>query len=278
MVTLQPKDRIMVALDVSDPDKAARLVEQLSPHVGGCKYGLEYGHAMEYNLLVTEEEEDAIKSLRAYRRQHRAVAKLSFKDGKLHDIPNTVEKASICIAKSGVKMFNVHCLGGPKMMEAAAKAAKTMDPRPLVIGVTVLTSLSYDDFARMGIYLGSSEVFSRYSGDALEIEKASCLRRLVLSLAVLAQKCGLDGVVCSPQEARLIREQCGPDFLLVTPGIRSKNAPPDDQKRTMTAGQAIREGADILVIGRPITGAPDPVEAAKGFTDEIAETLKEMGQ
>ncbi|MFA4955169.1 MAG: orotidine-5'-phosphate decarboxylase [Patescibacteria group bacterium] len=275
MVTLQPKDRIMVALDVSDPDKAARLVEQLSPHVGACKYGLEYGHAMEYNLLAPEEEADAIESLRAYRRLHRAIVEagtLSFKDGKLHDIANTVEKASICIAKSGFKMFNVHCLGGPKMMEAAAKAAKTMDPRPLVIGVTVLTSLSYDDFERMGIPLLLSCRITP------EKRKLQALQGLVMNLATLAKECGLDGVVCSPQEARLIREQCGPDFLLVTPGIRSKDAPPDDQKRTMTAGQAIREGADIMVIGRPITGAPDPVEAAKRFTDEIAETLKEMGQ
>lgn len=272
MDMLQPKDRIIVALDVSDPDKAARLVEQLSPHVGACKCGLEYGHAMEYNLLTPEKEEDAIESLRAYRRLHRAIVKLSFKDGKLHDIANTVEKASICIAKSGVKMFNVHCLGGPKMMEAAVKAAKTVDPRPLVIGVTVLTSLSYDDFERMGIRLFLPCRITP------EERKHQALQGLVVNLATLAKECGLDGVVCSPQEARLIREQCGPDFLLVTPGIRSKNAPPDDQKRTMTAGEAIRAGSDILVIGRPITDAPDPVEAAKRFTDEIAEAQKEIGQ
>lgn len=269
---MQPKDRIVVAMDVNNPEKAMRFVELLSPYVGAFKFGLEFEHAMRSNLLTLPLEK-AFELLRVYRNLNQLVGRSSFEDAKLCDIPNTVEGASFCISSLGVKMFNLHCLGGPKMMEAAVKAASGFQKeRPLVIGVTVLTSLSFDDFSRMGINLIDP------SRIATEDMKRAALKGLVRNLALLAKECGLDGVVCSPQEAAAIREACGPDFLEVTPAIRSKTAPPDDQKRTMTPAEAIGEGADMLVIGRPITGAKDPVEAAKRFADEIALGLKEAGR
>lgn len=272
-----PKDRIIVALDVDRPEKAQGLIELLSPHVGMFKNGLESMHAMRRNLLTPADEEVAIKSLRDYRRLHKLIGHASFDDSKLDDIPNTVEKASFCISELGVRMFNVHCLGGPRMMEAAAKAASGFrQERPLVIGVTVLTSLSFDDFVRMGIRL-AGEYSWESSSLSKKVEKRY-LRKLVLDLAKLAKECGLDGVVCSPQEAAAIREACGPNFLLVCPSIRSKEDPPDDQKRTMTPGEAIEAGADYLVIGRPITKASDPVEAAKRIADEIAQAFKEKSE
>jgi len=269
--TLSPSDRIIIAVDTSDVREATHLVEMLGPYVGAFKFGLEFFHAMRRNLLHSSLE-DAVTDLKAYRQLHQLTGNGEFTDAKLHDIPNTVEKASVAVAALGPRMFNVHCLGGEKMMHAALKAAHAMQPSPLVLGVTVLTSLSYDDLAKMGL------VESLYSKSPQEEEtnerfKRMRMENLVQRLALLASECGLDGVICSPQEVKKIRSFCRPDFVFVTPGIRAKDAPPDDQKRTMTAGEAIAAGADCLVIGRPIVKAADPVVAAKQFAIEIEEAL-----
>lgn len=276
---VEPKDRIIVALDVDQPEKAEKLIELLAPHVGLFKNGLESMHAMRRNLLVTKDEEVAINNLRAYRRLHRLAGHQSFDDAKLKDIPNTVEKASVCISQLGVRMYNVHCLGGPKMMTAAANAARAVDPRPLVIGVTLLTSLSFDDLKRMGIRLAGEHSWESTNLSKEDFEKFY-LQKLVIDLAKLAKECGLDGVVCSPHEASAIREACGPNFLLVCPSVRPDWAAADDQKRIMTPGEAIKAGADYLVIGRPITKPPpgniDPIKAACLIANEIAQAQKEM--
>lgn len=163
-----------------------------------------------------------------------------FLDLKYHDIPTTVARACAAAARLGVWMLNVHTLGGMNMLTAARAAIDAESHRPLLLGVTVLTSHAPGDLFDLGI------------NKPMDAQ--------VRSLAELAQRAGLDGVVCSPQEAAMLRAQCGPGFLLVTPGIRAA-AGGDDQARTLGVAEARREGADYLVIGRPITSAGDPVAA-----------------
>ena len=195
-----------------------------------------------------------------------------FLDLKFHDIPNTVTGAvSSAIALSGVRLLNVHTLGGLEMMRAAVKArdesklAKsiTKSQLPKLIGVTILTSM---DNAALG-----------------EVGIAGPASRRVVKLARLAQKAGLDGVVASPQEVRAIRRACGKDFLIVVPGVRPEvgrssgragKRKADDQARVATPAEAIRAGADYLVVGRPITGAPDPESAARSILEEISSALR----
>ena len=172
-----------------------------------------------------------------------------FLDVKLHDIPNTVAGAMKALAPLGAAIINVHALGGTAMMCAAAEAAASVHPRPKVLAVTVLTSLEAADLAAMGV-----------SGTPLE---------QVVRLARLAQASGTDGVVCSPQEIEAVRAACGAVFLIVTPGVRPAGAALGDQRRVMTPKQALAAGADILVIGRPITGAPDPAGAARAILEEL---------
>jgi orotidine-5'-phosphate decarboxylase len=189
-----------------------------------------------------------------------------FLDLKFHDIPNTVSGAvSSAISLPGVRMLDVHALGGLEMMRAAAKArdeSKLPKPlRPKVIGITILTSMD--------------------SGALKETGIAGPPSKRVVSLARLAQKAGLDGVVASPQEVRAIRRACGKDFLIVVPGIRpavgglgrASKGLKDDQSRIATPAEAIRAGADYLVVGRPITAAPDPEAAARAILDEIGSAL-----
>ena len=173
-----------------------------------------------------------------------------FLDLKFHDIPNTVASACKAAAQLGVWMLNVHASGASAMMQAAREALEGLPARPKLIAVTVLTSLSDGDLAEIGM-----------SGSPLE----SALR-----LARLAQVAGLDGVVCSAQEARALRNACGAGFSLVTPGIRLADAAQDDQKRIMTPQAAIHAGADYLVIGRPITQSTDPIETLHRIHREIA--------
>jgi orotidine-5'-phosphate decarboxylase len=161
-----------------------------------------------------------------------------FLDLKYHDIPNTVAGACRAAAKLGVWMLNVHASGGEAMMRAAREALAGLARPPLLIAVTILTSLSQEDLARIGL--------------------AGSVEENVERLARLARACGLDGVVCSAQEASALRRATGPDFTLVTPGIRLADANADDQSRVVTPVEAVRLGADYLVIGRPITQAPDP--------------------
>lgn len=173
-----------------------------------------------------------------------------FLDLKYHDIPNTVAKACQAAAEMGVWMVNVHALGGRKMMMAAKEAIASCDHQPKLIAVTILTSMETDDLAEVGL--------------------TGTPQQNVLRLARLAQDSGLDGVVCSAQEATLLREQLGADFCLVTPGIRPKTAAINDQKRIMTPESAMAAGSSYLVIGRPITQAADPLSELASINQSIA--------
>ena len=224
---------IFVALDTPSLDTASALASRVAPYVGGLKIGLEFVSA------------NGPEGVRAIVRCGRPV----FLDVKLHDIPNTVAGAMKALAPLGAAIINVHASGGAAMMRSAAEAAASVLPRPKIIAVTVLTSLEAADLAAMGI-----------SGTPLE---------QVVRLAKLTKASGIDGVVCSPQEIEAVREACGPDFLIVTPGVRPAGGELADQKRVMTPSRALAAGADLLVIGRPITGAADPAEAARAILQEL---------
>ncbi|HYA38118.1 MAG TPA: orotidine-5'-phosphate decarboxylase, partial [Candidatus Methylomirabilis sp.] len=172
-----------------------------------------------------------------------------FLDLKYHDIPTTVARACAQAANLGAWMLNVHALGGMKMMQAAREAIEGVTHRPLLIGVTLLTSHGDDDITDIGLARGT----------ALHVER----------LAGLAHTAGLDGVVCSPLEAAIVRRRFGRDFTLVTPGVRPAGTTADDQSRTRTPAEAVAEGADYLVIGRPITRAADPMAALEAINREI---------
>jgi len=230
--------RVLVALDTVSVADAVDRTRTMRGAVAGVKLGLEFFSA----------------NGPAGVRQVVAEGLPVFLDLKFHDIPNTVAGAVRAVTPLGPFMLNVHAAGGAAMMRAALDAAgdaaaKVGVRRPLVLAVTVLTSLGDEDLATVGQH-----------GPA-----ADQVRRL----ASLAQNSGLDGVVCSPQEIELLRRECGRDFLLVTPGIRPAGAAIGDQKRVMSPGEAVRRGADYLVIGRPITAAADPVAAARDIAAEI---------
>jgi len=225
---------VFVALDTPSLDRASELARALKPFVGGVKLGLEFYGA------------NGPQGVRAVV----ATGTPVFLDLKLHDIPNTVSGAMKALAPLGAAIVNVHASGGAAMMRAAAEAARSSERRAKIIAVTVLTSLEDRDLAEIGL-----------SGTAL----AQAIR-----LATLAKQSGLDGVVCSPHEIAAVRAACGSGFLIVTPGVRPAGGELGDQKRVMTPLQAVEAGADILVIGRPITAAPDPVQAARQIAAEIA--------
>ncbi len=224
---------VFVALDTPDVDRALAIATAVRPHVGGLKIGLEF-----YTACGPEGVRRIVET-----------GLPVFADVKFHDIPHTVAAASRELAKLGAKIFNIHVSGGERMMRDAAAAARAVDPQVKVIGVTVLTSLDDAVLESVG-----------QRGPAEE---------QVLRLARLARQSTLDGVVCSAHEIVPLRKALGPDFLLVTPGIRPAGADLADQKRVMTPAEAHRAGADILVIGRPITAAPDPAAAAKAIADEL---------
>jgi len=261
----EARDRIIVALDVDSLDKALSLVKELHPYVGYFKVGLE--------LLTSE---GAPKVVRAIKEAGGKV----FYDGKFKDIPNTIAGASRAVTRLGVDMFNVHCLGGRAMMKAALQAAEEVSKtqgilRPTLLGVTILTSLNYDDLVELGIFdelnIADPEELAKIKRERLESLVAH-------NLAWLAQECGLDGVIASPQEIQAIRDYCQPEFQIVTPGVRPIWAAVGDQKRVMTPGEAIKAGATYLVIGRPITQPPPaiggPAEAAKKIAEEIEEEIE----
>jgi orotidine-5'-phosphate decarboxylase len=227
--------RIIVALDQEDIGAARRLVRELSGLISFFKVGSE---------LFSAAGPAAIEMVRE------AGADV-FLDLKYHDIPNTVSRAVGRAASYGVTLVNVHALGGLEMMRAAADAALSADRKTLVIGVTVLTSMDAADLERVGI------------GSPPDAE--------VSRLARLAREAGLAGVVSSAREVGRLREELGPDFILVTPGIRPAGADAGDQKRIVTPRQAFDSGADYIVVGRPIAAAPDPHVAAERIIEEIGE-------
>ncbi len=224
--------RVIVPLDVPTLAEAVALAKGLAGHVAAVKIGKQ---------LFTAEGPVAIRAM------HDLGLRV-FLDLKYHDIPNTVAGAVAAAKSLGAWLLNVHASGGAEMMRAAAKAATGGD-RPLVIAVTVLTSFSEDAYRAI-------------TGTSRTIEAQ------VLHLARETKAAGLDGVVASPHEIRAIRRECGPGFLIVTPGVRPAEAARNDQQRVMTPAEAIRAGADYLVIGRPITAAPDPVAAVEQINAE----------
>jgi len=223
---------IHVALDTPDLAQALALAKAVRPHVGGLKVGLEF---------ITAQGPAGI-------RQVVSLGLPVFADVKFHDIPNTVAGAAREIARLGCAMFNIHASGGEAMMRAAKEAAASVDPKVKVLGVTVLTSLIEHDLRLVG--------------------QADNVADQVQRLAALAKASGLDGVVCSPREIALVRKICGPDFLIVTPGVRPAGSELIDQKRVTGPREAIAAGADILVVGRPITAAADPAAAARAIAEQ----------
>jgi len=242
---LEGKRRIAVALDFDQRDDLLAAARLLQGEVGTFKLGLE---------AFTSHGPGLVRDLVG-------MGAPVFLDLKLHDIPNTVGGAAAAAARTGASIVNVHASGGPEMMRVAgerARAAAAAEglPVPRVIAVTVLTSL---DGATV---------------DAIGLRGTP--REAVLRLAVLAREAGLDGVVCSPEEIEAIRGACGLDFFLVVPGVRPAGTDPGDQKRIATPGAAARSGADLLVIGRPILKAPDPVAAARAIAAEIDAALAKL--
>ena len=235
-----PKDRIIFPLDLPELDKALEFVGLLKDDVGVFKIGLE---------LFVRSGPKAVE----------AVKKITgagiFLDMKFHDIPETVKGAIRSASALGVEFVTVHAEGGSALMKAVAEGS---GKKTKVLGVTVLTSLSSDDLVEAGLdpkYRDPSE--------------------LVVARARLAKAAGLSGIVCSGREAGIVKKELGEDFLVVTPGIRPKDSPPDDQKRLSTPYEAVYSGADYIVVGRPIRNAPDPRKAASLIADEIDRALKD---
>ncbi len=236
----QAKEKIIVALDVPTRAQALELVAKLYDDVGAFKIGMQLYNA-EGPSIVHDIQKQGGKV---------------FIDLKLHDIPNTVAEATKVLTGLQAFIMTLHASGGKKMLAAAAQSARENVPesgrKPLVVAVTVLTSLSQQEFT-----------------DEIGIERP--IAEQVVNWAKLAQAAGLDGVVASPQEIDVIRQACGKDFVIITPGIRPLWAAANDQSRIMTPKQAVEAGADYLVIGRPITAQPDQAEAAKRIVAEIME-------
>lgn len=224
---------IIVALDYPDRDAALSLLDQLDPNQCRVKIGKEM-FTREGPALVEEVMDQGFEV---------------FLDLKYHDIPNTVAGACAAAAELGVWMVNVHAGGGRRMMEAAREAIEPIANRPLLIGVTVLTSLAVADLEEIGFSGGPEENVRR--------------------MAALAQDSGLDGVVCSPREAATLRSDLGENFLLVTPGVRPAGSEVGDQRRVMTPSEAMAAGSSYLVIGRPITAAEDPLAALTAINAEL---------
>lgn len=232
-------ERIIVAIDTADPARARGWVERLRGRVGGFKLGLEFLYA------AGPEGVEAVREAGAAR---------LFLDVKLADIPNTVAGAVRSLCRLQPWMINVHATAGAPAMRAAFEAAvavasETGVPRPLVLAVTVLTSLDREALREIGI--------------------EAPVEAQAVRLARLARACGLDGVVASPLEIEAVRAACGREFLIVTPGVRPEGAATHDQVRVATPGAAIRAGADYLVVGRAVTGAPDPAAAVAAIAEEI---------
>ncbi len=236
---IEPKEKIIVALDVETEQEAREIIAEISGEVGAFKVGLQ---------LFTSAGASFVRE--TVEAGHKV-----FLDVKFHDIPNTVAKASVEVIRLGVWMFNIHAFGGSEMMRRTVEdvnevCEKESLTKPKIIGVTVLTSSNQTTLSEIGV--------------DLKVENQ------VVNLAQLTAKCDLDGVVASSHEIEAIRKNVqSPDFLIVTPGIRPSFATNDDQKRVMTPKQAVELGADYLVIGRPITKAKDKLSAVRQILEEI---------
>jgi len=239
---VEARKRLIFALDVESGAAAEEWVRRLRGKVGVFKIGKQ---------LFTRCGPDVVRMVHDHGGE-------VFLDLKFHDIPNTVAKAAIEACRLGVRMFNVHALGGRAMMSGAARAVREFladgeDTPPLLLGVTILTSSTGETLREVGIDRPVTEMVPR--------------------LAALAKDAGLDGVVASPREVGLIREACGRNFTIVTPGVRPSFAETNDQQRITTPADAIAAGADFLVVGRPIAAAADPVGAAQLIVEEMAVAL-----
>ena len=236
-------DRLIVALDVSSMEAMQSIVTSLGDSVSYYKVGMELFYAAGEQTV-------------AYLRDH---SKSVFLDLKLHDIPNTVAHGIKSLTRLGAKLITIHSQGGKVMMEAAMKAAKEQASelgieRPKLLAITALTSFDDENWSAIG---GSLPISDH-----------------VVKLAKLAKEAGVDGVVASPLEAKLIREACGEDFLIVTPGIRPSFAATNDQKRIATPSSALQDGASRIVVGRPITQAENPQEAVRLIIEEMETVQK----
>ena len=238
---MKAKDKLMIALDLDSKEKAIDIIQRLEADVEIFKVGLELYLASRGKVVDYLQEK----------------GKKVFLDLKFMDIPNTVAGAAREAAKMGVFMFNLHVPGGKQMMVSAREAVEQVaaggQKKPLIVAVTVLTSLDQNDLLQLGI--------------------TQDIKELVISRAKLAKEAGLDGIVASPREAAQIRSVCGSDFVSVCPGIRPTWAATGDQKRIMTPKEAINQGATYLVVGRPIIAAADPAEAARKVIKEMEEDL-----
>jgi orotidine-5'-phosphate decarboxylase len=228
---MKARDRLVVALDVPQRDAALALVDRLAGHVGLFKVG---------SQVFTAAGPEIVREIVGR-------GEKVFLDLKFHDIPNTVAGAVSSASRLGVSLVDVHGLGGRAMMEAAVGALPAMGTR--LLAITILTSHDEDTLGEIGVNGSMAESVRR--------------------LALLAKDAGTDGVVASPHEVTLVREACGSDFLIVTPGIRPAGAAPGDQARAATPAAALAAGADYLVVGRPITGAADPAAAADAIVREM---------
>ncbi len=237
------KDRLIVALDYSSDEPVKQLVTSLDDSVSYYKVGMELYYSVGESIIHYLKEQQ----------------KNVFLDLKLYDIPNTVAKGLSALTRLGANMMNVHASGGSLMMQKAVEAvadeaSRLSIARPQVIAVTILTSMNQEQWGQMG---HTSEISDQ-----------------VVRLALLAKESGMDGVVASPQEASAIRSVCGDDFLIVTPGVRPVGAAVNDQSRIATPSSALRQGSTHLVVGRPITAAPDGQAAAKAILEEMEGAFK----
>ncbi len=237
---MQAKDRIILALDVDTRRQALDLVQELAPFVGVFKVGMQ---------LFNSTGPDIVSQISDYGGE-------VFVDLKFHDIPNTVASAGRVMTRLNCRMFNCHAAGGRTMMSELSRAVEQEAARrglavPLTLAVTVLTSIAQSE-------LENDMLISNWS-----------VEEVVVKWALAAKECGIGGVVCSPQEIAAIRAACGPEFKIVTPGIRPAWSESNDQKRITTPRQAIELGADYIVIGRPITAAADKVSAAQKIIEEL---------
>ena len=227
-LSFKNKNALFCALDMKSIDQALSFTNIIKDYIDGIKIGMEAFYSM---------------GIDGYLRLQDLNIPI-FLDLKLHDIPNTVSSAIKSLIPLNPYMINVHISGGAVMLREAVSAIhESKDNRPKIVGVTILTSMNESSFEEQGLKLN--------------------IQDQVINLATLAADCGLDGVVCSAHEAGKVKSKCGKDFLTVVPGIRLEKKQSDDQKRTLTPYEAVRNGADILVVGRPLTKASDPLEVAK---------------